>query len=425
MEVNLEKLSPVLVELQVVVPADAVKKEIDSAYDKLRRTARVRGFRKGKAPRRVLNHLYGPAINADVAKRLVDRSLKLALSEKEIQPLTQPDLEPTELQPSEDFSFKARFEVRPEIEKVNWKELKAQRPPTKVADDQVDEEIEKLRKVHSTVQPLEQERPAQKGDVVTIDLAYEIGEKSGTEELEAEVGGAELVGDIDEALVGMTPGDVKKVEPESKGGPKGPDGKELSAKFEITLKEVKERVLPDVDDEFAKDCGEYDDLAALKQAQRDKLEKQLHDGSQEQVARQLVDALCEANEVPVPPSLVEQQTELAEREFAQMARAQGREMPLTPEMRERLRVDAEKKVRAGLLMAEIAKRESVKVGDEDIEKGCAQLAEQSGKNVAKVRAEYRDRAKREQLIGMILEDKILDLLESSANITEADDQTTK
>jgi trigger factor len=137
------------------------------------------------------------------------------------------------------------------------------------------------------------------------------------------------------------------------------------------------------------------------------------------VGEQLVVELCKANPIPVPPSLVDQQAQLAERELQAMARRQGQRLDLNQDLRGRVRLDAEMKVRAGLVMAEIARIKEVKVTEADIEKGYEELAEQTGKNVAKVKAEYRDPKKRELLIGMILEDKILDIIEAAAKVTEA------
>ena len=137
------------------------------------------------------------------------------------------------------------------------------------------------------------------------------------------------------------------------------------------------------------------------------------------LAEQLVIELARRNPIPVPPSLVDQQAQTTEREMIAEARRRRQRVDPNSEMRARIRADAEMKVRAGLLMAEIAREKAVKVDDDDVEKAYVELAEQSGKNVAKVRAEYRDASKRQTLIGMILEDKILDLIESAAIVTQS------
>jgi len=417
MRVQIEKLSPVLVQLVVEVPAETVAVEVDNAYQDLRRRARVPGFRPGKAPKHVLQHLYATAIHADVAKRLVDNSLQQALRDDKVQPLTQPDVEPGELRPDSSFSFKARFEVRPEISEVRWEGLEAKRPSTEVTDTLVEAEIAELRQQHATLQPIEN-REARKGDVASLGLAVDVQGTSLTEDVETEIGSGQLLGPIDQALAGMKVGEQKSVEANLPTGHPNPKLRGKRATFKVTVKELKERVLPAIDDEFAKDCGEYQNLDALKVALREQVKKRLVQKAEEDVARQLVAELCKANTVPVPPSLVEQQARMQERELAQLSQMGGRPFQPNEQLRQHIREDAEMKVRAGLLMAEIAKAKTMTVTDEDIEKGYAELAEQTGKNVAKVKAEYADRAKREQLVGMILEDKILDLIEGAAKIAE-------
>src|SRR6266566_2584866 len=153
MQVNVQQLSPVLVEFQIEVPAERVKTEVDRAYQALQKTARVRGFRPGKAPRDILTHLFGERVTLDVTQRLVDDTLSKALSEKNVQPLSQPNIEPQKLASGTNFSYKARFEVRPQIASVKYEGFEVKRPSGEVTDAMVAEELESLRKAHATVAP--------------------------------------------------------------------------------------------------------------------------------------------------------------------------------------------------------------------------------------------------------------------------------
>lgn len=422
MQVTVEKLSPVLVEFQIEVPADQVRSEVEKAYTALQRSARVKGFRPGKAPRQVLAHLFGGRIHADVAQRLVDTTLNQALSDKQVQPLSQPAIAPAELKPEEAFSYKARFEVRPEIEQVKWEGFEVKRPSVEVSDAAIDAEVTRLRREHATLQAPEPERPAQKGDVATVAFTLEVdGASQGDgklQEIETEIGSGEVFKEIDDGLLGLNAGATKDVELVFSDRHVNTAFRGKKGVFHITLKDLRERHYPEIDDEFAKDCGS-DSLAALRDAQRAKIEKDLKQKANDNVAEQLVIELCKANPIPVPPSLVAQQSQMTERELMAEARKSGQRLDPTPDLRARVQADAEVKVRAGLLMAEIAKAKEVRVTEEDIERGYQELAEQTGKNVAKVKAEYRDAKKREMLIGMILEDKILDLVEAAAKIEGA------
>jgi trigger factor len=397
-----------------------VKTEVEKAYASIQRTARVRGFRPGKAPRSVLAHVYGGRVHADVAQKLIDSTLNQALADKQIQPLSQPAIAPTELKPDDSFSYKARFEVRPEIAKVEWQGLAVNRPASEVTDAMIDAELTRLRHEHSTLQAPEPERPAKKGDTVRIAFTLEVDGKlkdPKEQEIETEVGSGQVFKDIDQALVDAKLGETKDVSVPFPEGHANPELRGKAGVFHVTVKEIKERVFPEIDDELAKDCGS-DSLDALKASLREKVGGELKRKQSDVVAEQLVVELCKANPIPVPPSLVNQQAQITEREIVTAARRGGQRMDVNDDLRARVRADAEIKVRAGLLMAEIAKEKQVKVTEEDIERGYTELAEQSGKNVAKVKAEYRDPKKREMLLAMILEDKILDLLEGAAKVTE-------
>jgi trigger factor len=421
MQITVEKLSPVLLEMQVQVPAERVRTEVEKAYSALQRTARVKGFRPGKTPRHVLAHLFGGRVYADVAQRLVDATLNQALADKQVQPLSQPAIAPSELRPDDDFSYKARFEVRPDIAEVKWEGFEVKRPSSAPSDAMIDAEIMRLRREHSTLQAPDPERPAKTGDVVTITFTLEIDGKERDpkdQEIETELGSGEVFKEIEEAAVGMSPSEKKDVKVTFSDRHASADLRGKEGTFHISLKDVRERIFPEIDDEFAKDCGS-DTLAALRESLKENIEKDLKQKATNAVAEQLVIELCKANPIPVPPSLVEQQAQITERELITAARRQGQRLEPNAEFRQHVRADAEMKVRAGLLMAEIAKAKDIKVTDADIEKGYEELAEQTGKNVAKVKAEYRDAKKREMLVGMILEDKILDIVEGAAKITDA------
>jgi trigger factor len=423
-DVNLQKLSPVLVEADVRIAAERVQSELNKAYTSVQKSARVRGFRPGKAPRSVLVHMFGARVAADVARRLVDETFPKVVDEHKLQPVNSPAIEPQKLVENQPFSYKARFEIVPEIGDVNYEGLEAKRPKTEVTDALVTEELDKLRQANSTLEAPAKPRAACKGDVVTIDYHVEAAgqhiDDAGAEDFQAEVGSGTLIAAIDEALVGKKPGDHVHAEVEMPAQHPHPGLKGQKVTFHITIKDLKERVLPDADDEFAKDLGEFDTLDELKQDLKKQIEKRLKEQADNAVAEQLVLELVKHNPIPLPPSLVQRQVELAEREVLTAARRQGQNATgLSDELRAKLISESETKVRAGLLMAEIAKRHQIQIGDAELEEGMAELAEQSGKNVAKLRAEYRDPQKREMLVGMILENKVLDIVESKAKIEES------
>jgi trigger factor len=424
MQVTVQRLSPVLIQFDVQVAAERVKSEVDKEYNSVAKNARVRGFRPGKAPRKVLSHVYGQRVAAAVAQRLVDETFPQAVTEHKVQPVSAPQIERDEFNEAGPFSYKARVEVLPQIESVSYEGLPAKRAKAEVSGEQVDKELEKLRTAHSTLEAPAEPRGAKTGDAVTIDFVVEVEgnvvSDAGATDFQVDVGSGNLLPEIESALEGKKVGDSAEADVAM---PANHPHKKLAGKtpkFKITIKDVKERVLPALDDEFAKDVGEFDNLQALKDDIKKRIEKQQHDASENSVAEQLVVELVKKNPIDVPPSLVDQQRRITEQEVLQRARSQGGKVTgIADELRAQIQQDAEVKVRAGLLMAEVAKKEGIQVTDSDIEEGLKELAEQTGKNVNKVRAEYRDQQRRQMLIGMILENKVLDIIQSKAKIEEA------
>src|SRR5690606_24642237 len=152
MQVNVEKISPVLVELSVEIGADRVKTEVEKAFRAVAKTARVKGFRPGKAPRQVLDHVYGARVAADVAQRLIDETYQQAVQEHKVQPVADPALETPRLERGKAYNYKARVEVLPEIEDVKYEGLEAKRPAVQVTDEEVKAELEELRRANSTLE---------------------------------------------------------------------------------------------------------------------------------------------------------------------------------------------------------------------------------------------------------------------------------
>ncbi len=422
MQVTVQRISPVVMELHIEVPADAVKTEVEKAYSNLAKSARVKGFRPGKTPRSVLTHLYGPRVQTDVANALVNDTLPKVLTENNVSPIGQPSVQADTFSATEPFKYKARCEVQPEIDEVKYEGFDLYRPKTEATDAMVDEQLEALRLRASTFKAPEPARPSKKGDMLTIDFTLAVDGKDvkdgGGQGVTIELGTGQALPELDAALTGKSAGDATTVELTFSEQHQRPDFRGKPARFQVTITDVKERVLPALDDELAKDSGTATTLVELRANIHSRLQATLKEQAETALAEQLVERLNVANPIDVPPTLVEQQCKMMENEVANQARRMGQRFTqeAAQQLHHRIHADAERKVRAGLLMAAIAKKQSFTVTDTDIEQGYVELAEQTGKNVAKVKAEYREKGKRDMLIGMILEDKILDFLESKSNI---------
>ena len=423
MQVSAQRISPVLLELDVEITADRVRSELDKAYAKLAKRAKISGFRPGRAPRQVLSQMYGSSIRADVAQRLVDETYPSAVREQSVQTVSQPTFEPSKLLENKPFTYKARVEVVPEIGEVKYEGLVAKRPKAEVDDDTFKARLDELRRQNSTLEPVTEARGIEAGDVATIDLNVLVDGKeiadAGARGFQAEFGDNSILPELEAGLLGSKPGETVDVQIKMPDTHPNPQLKGQDATFRVTITELKRRELPELDDEFAKDLGEHETLADLEKDLRDEIAQELENEAEHRVAEQLVAELVKANPIDVPPSLVQRQAQVSERELLTHARQAGQTMRSLPsELKAQVLKESETKVRAGLLMAEIAKQHSIKIGEPEIEEGLKELAEQTGKNIAKLRAEYREASKREMLVGMILENKVLDIVESKAKIED-------
>lgn len=425
MQVTEKRISAVMMELEVSVPAETVKAELDKAYLNLAKKAHIRGFRPGKAPRDVIVRVYGQQVLGEVANTLINTTLPKALSDKNVTPVSQPAVDLGKLAATEALVYKARFEITPDIAEVKFEGFELERPSTKLTDEMVDEEIEGLRKAHAALKSPEPARAAKSGDVVTIDFSLsvdgvEVKDGGGTG-VQLELGSGQALPELDAALMGKSVGDKADADATFPDAHPRDDLRGKKGHFACTVTDIKEKVLPALDDEFAKDVGSFQTLVELRADVHTKLEKMLKDRAEMSLAEQIVQKLNEQNPVEVPPSLVDQQCRVMEQEVLMQARRAGQRITqeAAQSLHERMMADAEKKVRAGLLMASIAKKLDMKVTDDDLEKAMGELAAETGKNVAKLRVEYRDKQKRDMLIGMVLEDKILDFLEGKSKITDA------
>jgi trigger factor len=424
MQVSVNKISSVLFELAVEVPVDTVKTEVERAYTTVSKRAHIKGFRPGKAPRNVIKQMFSQQVASDVVNNLVQTTLPKAIAEQNITPLNQPTVEVGQFAFDQVFGYKARFEVQPELTDVKFEGFEIERPFAEVDEADVVKELEALRVRHSSLKAPEPARAAKASDVATIDFTLTVDGKEikdgGGQGVQLELGAGQALPEIDAVLLGASVG--SNVTCTSKFGDAHPreDFRGKQGTFNIKFVELKEKVLPTLDDEFAKDVGSFQTLIELRADLHSKLEKNAKDQSDTALAEQIVLKLNESNPCEVPNSLVDAQARMMEQDFVMNLRRMGQRLTKenAEQLSSQLRADAEKKVRAGLVMATIAKTNEFRVTDEDFEKGLAELSTETGKNVAKLRVEYREKQKRDMLVGMILEDKILDFLEGKSKISD-------
>lgn len=424
MQSEIREISPVLVEVTVEVPWDRIHKDLNDTYKEIGKTARVRGFRPGKVPRDVLKRVYGRQAAAQVTGALVEQGLMHAVQEHELHIVAQPEMEePPALEQGKPLTFKAKVEVRPKIDEVVTDGLEVWQKPIEIPDEDVDREVEQLRHQHGEIQVPDPMRPAQEGDLITIDYAVtvdgEAKEDLGAEGRQVEIDGEHLLPALKEGLLGMKPNDEKTIDIEFDDDHPNPDLQGKTAQFAIKAKELHEKLLPELDDEFAKDCGDYATLLELRLKIREGLEGSAKQRSEAELKDQLIEGLIQANDIPVPPSMVRQQQQMMMYEMAQFMQMAGQQGAPGADFFSGIEERAQRRVQAGILLGSLARQEGIDVSEADLDAKFQEIADRTGKHVAKVRADYQE-AQRDALESQLLEEKVMALLIERAKINEGE-----
>ncbi|MDQ0376441.1 trigger factor [Amycolatopsis thermophila] len=373
MKSTVEQLSPTRVKINVEVPFDELKPNFDRAYSKIAQQVRIPGFRPGKVPARVLESRIGRApVLDEVVNEAIPAKYLEAVRAGEVRTLGQPDFEVTKLEDREVLEFTAEVDIRPEITLPDFEGLTVSVDDVEVTDEEVDAELDQLRARFGTLKSVE--RPAQDGDFVSIDLAATVDgqeiEEAATSGLSYEIGSGQLVDGIDEAIIGANEGETKTFTTKLVAGEYAGRDAEVS----VTVQSVKERELPEADDEFAQLASEFDTIDELKADLRERLGKMKKVQQGVQARDKILDSLLETVDVPLPEKVVEAEVENrkhdaihdldhSEEALAKVLESQGKTLE---EFNTELQADAEKAVRTQLLLDSVADAEQVQVGDAEL-----------------------------------------------------------
>lgn len=385
MKSTVEKLSPTRVRINVEVPFTELEPEFDRAFKQLAKQVRLPGFRPGKAPRKLLEARVGREAMLDqVVSEALPGRYSEAVTSSDVSPIGQPDIEITKKEYGEDLVFTAEVDVRPDIELPDLDSLKITVDPIEVTDEEVDAELQSLRARFGTLKGVD--RPAQTGDFVSIDLSGSIDGKelpeAATEGLSHEVGSGQLVEGLDEAIVGLKEGESRVFTTKLAAGEHA--GEE--AQVTVTVKSVKERELPEPDDEFAQLASEFDTIDELRDNLREQVQRTKRVQQAEQIRDKVLETLLEQVEVPLPEKIVQAQIDDTlhsaihsldhdEARFAEMLEKQGSSRE---EFDADNRSNAEKAIKTQLLVDAIADKLDVQVGQNDLTERLVLMSQQYG-----------------------------------------------
>lgn len=424
MKVSVETLSPIEKKLLVEVEPERVAEELERAYKGLSRQVKIPGFRPGRIPRHILEARFRDQVEQEVAQELIEHSFRDAVGENSLLPVGSPVVSPDKLEKGKPFKFEARVEVKPEVAPQTYKGLSYPEAKVEVTDAMVEAELTQLQEQLATMKPIEDRQAAITGDYAVVDFVGLIDGQpfpgNTAEGLTLQVEAGALLEGKAPFLAGVTVGEKVSTEAEFPADfpQEGLRGKK--AVFEVTLKSLKKREVPALDDEFAKDVGtDAKTLDELKAKIRENLQKAEEAKAERNTREALVKELIEKNPFEVPKSMIERAIDMMVMGAAERFARQGldiRQLGLDfRKLREDLREKATTEVRAALIFEAIAKQEGLEVSDEDLSEHYKKVAAESRISEAKVRAHFeKDPEEREGLVGRLREEKAYELVKREA-----------
>jgi trigger factor len=411
-------------ELEISVPADAVAQETEKVADQFRDRAHLKGFRPGKAPMSLIRKTYSSDIRQKVLENLIPRYLQTRFKDENLQVVGRPDISDVHFHDGEPLTFKAQFEVYPEIQLSEYRGIEVPYTSPEVSDEDVNERIEQLRDTHAQYVN-EEPRPLAEGDYAVVELESLSGveEPIKSNEVQILIGGPETMPGFTEALTGASPGDEKEVDvayPEDYGNEKLA-GK--SVRFRVQVRGIRRKELPELNDEFAKDIGDYVTLNELRDTVRKSILAQRISDAQRQAKDKIVEKLIESSDFPVPKAFIDRQIENRVEQRLRSLEREGidaRSFNLDWEkVREAQHEEALKEVKASLILKKIAERETIGPTREEVDREVEKIARQEREPIAAVRKKLIESGMMDRIAAHIETEKTLNFLFEQATKTAA------
>ena len=430
MQVRIEEVSPVEKKMFVEIPWETVSQKLNDQYRELSKGVALKGFRKGKVPRPVLEQVYGQRVNAEVAYELVRESFFRANQEHNLAAVAEPRVEEADpIKKGQPFKFAAIIEVRGEVTPQDYKGLAIERRKLNIPETAVDEALAQLRREHTELRPIEGRDVTAAGDIIGLSITGTIGEH--------QINQPQFAVDLDDeereplpgiraALLGI-PLDTKdkKIELQVPEDYKDESTRGRKAELTVTILEARAKDVPVLDDEFAKDTGKAETLDGLRAA----LRKDLEDKEQEVIDREaregVLREVIKKNQIPVASSLVDRAVEMQYQRLRQMLgmKPERGTAGLTDDLKDKMRPAGADEVRGQLLLEAIGDKENLTVTDDELGKHIEETAKSRNMAPAKLRAEWQRDGRLDNVNYSLRQEKVLKFLVENATITEVEKLT--
>ncbi|MCR3759486.1 trigger factor [Clostridium felsineum] len=431
MNSKMEKLEKNVVKFEITVEENKFNEAVIKAYNKNRQKFNIPGFRKGKAPLNIIKSYYGVGVfYEDAVNFCIDDTYPEVIKENEIQPVAYPKIDIVTVEEGKDFVYTAEVTVKPEVELGNYKGVEVSKVEYPVTDEDVENELKAMQQKNARIELKEDGELVEKGDIAIIDfkgyvddVAFEGGE--GTD-YSLEIGSGTFIDNFEDQLVGLKKGESKDVNvkfPEEYGK------EELNgkpAKFEVTIKDIKIKELPTLDDEFAKEVSEFDTLDEVKADIRSKMEKTNEEKAKVEFEDKVVDAAVENAKIDIPEVMVKDETDQMLKELENRLKYQGLDLKSYYEytnsseekVRDYMKETADKRVRTKLVMEKISEVEKVEATEEELKEKAKEMAAQYASKDLDKMADLILNAQRSILVQDVVNGKVIDLLVQSAKVVE-------
>lgn len=421
MKVEVEDLSSVEKKVMVEIPAERVKDEFALVYQEVQKQARVKGFRPGKAPMRLIEQQFKDYVREKVLRKLLEDTIELALERKQLKPIMEPILDFGELKPDSAFSYTLNVEVKPKVELLQYLGLELEREVFEVTDEMVDRALKELQEKNAIFQEPKDPRPAKTGDLLNLDITAEYNGKVfpllSAQGFQYIMGEESVIPGLDGYISGITSAEKRTFQV------KFPDdypykelrGKEVS--FTVELKGLKEKILPEINDEFAKEVGGAKDIAELREKTRERFEQYFQRLSRSRLERNLLDKLVELNPVEAPKRLVQKRAMEVARRFLQQLQVNETDKAYLEELAKEALPRVEKDIKAGFLLEAIIEKDGIKLDPDKESAKLKELSERYRIDVSRLEDQL-GKESLELLKSQWLEEQALDFLISKSKIID-------
>lgn len=430
MKVEVEDISSIKKKLHIEIPKEDVIREINKFYNKLQKSVKLKGFRPGKIPRSVLENRFKKEVASEVITQLINISYPKSLQKSDLLPLGNPQFDLPELVSGLEYKYSATIEVKPPITINQYTGLKLKKTIYKVSDNKIEEKLKILQRNHAQLKAIDDNRPVRAGDFVQID--YE-GFKDGklfppvgkAENFIAEVGSKKLLKGVSDQLIGMTCGETKTFPVKFPDNYPAKDLAGEDVSFTATVKEIKKQILPEINDEFAKDLGQFSNLEALKSAIRKEMERNFNNFSERELYEQVIDKLIEKTDFELPAILVDYQSKTMAKDAEAALASQNlspQDMGYTPDtFVEKYRPAAERKVRGLLILDKIIEQEGFKINDDILNAGFENMSNRLGQPVESIKMVYKqDKKQAPNIEQKFLEEHAIQFIINNSTVEEVE-----